>query len=545
MDLLNNEPKIDNNNKKIMSIILVIVGILVVLSVILVCWIMYLQSTVLKVSIDGVQKSFEEGFFVFEENEVYVPIKEFAKLVGYDVYNGEYRKNTEDTNKCYIETINEVATFSLGSNKIYKINPGETSYESFTIENPVKNINGKLYISSEGIKIACNVSFIHYRDQNSIVIWTLPKLVESYTSVATKAGYAMISADFSSQKALLQELIVGQKENGKLGVINLKGEDVIGAKYDAISFLESTKEFFVTNDVKKVGILSIKGETKIPLENDGLQLLDNDLRLYLATSNGKKGVLDKNGKIIIYREYDEIGIDSTLFPSNDIKNEYLLFDNAIPVMKDGKYGLFDKNGKEILPLNYSGFGYVASTTKDKSVNNLLVLPEYEGIVLNIDYGEEQNKIKKYGIVNSLGEELVPFGLEEIYSITSQGKEEYFVVYQGNTLSLNQIKINKTTSSAKDTNDETEENEKSNTNTNELNSYSTNTTLKDNTNTVNTSQNNGTQNGENQNDESHQNGENQNDESQNGENQNGENQNGENQNGENQNDESQNGENKNE
>lgn len=478
MDLLNNEPKInDEKNKKIMKLILIIVTILTILSIVLVAMIMYMQSTMLKVSIDGVSKSFSEGFFVFENNKVYVPIKDFSKLIGYEVYNGEYKKNTEDTNKCYIETINEVATFSLGSNKIYKTKPNSTEYENFTIEDQVKNINGKLYISSEGIAIACNIVFNYSVEQNAITIYTLPKLIESYTSVATKAGYETISEDFSCQKAILQELIVAQKENGKIGVLNLKGEDVIGAKYDKITFLESTKEFFVTNN-NKVGILSIKGEVKIPLENDELKLLDNDLRLYLATNNGKKGVLDDNGKIIIYKEYDEIGIDSTLFPSNDIKNEYLLFDNAIPVKKDGKYGLYDKNGKEILPITYTGFGFISSTTKDKSVNNLLIIPEYEGIVLSVEYGEEREKTKKYGVVNSLGEEIVPFGLDEIYSITSQGKEEYYVVYQGNTLSLSQIKINKPSSSDK----ESGENEEANNN-----QSNTNTTSEGNNNTSDTNQ----------------------------------------------------------
>lgn len=488
MDLLTNEPKIeDEKNKKIMRIILIIVGILVVISIALVCLIMYMQSTVLKVSVDGQTKTFAEGFFVFEDNTIYVPIKEFAKkIASYEVQNGEYQKNTENKNKCYIESINEVAMFSLGSNVIYKTKPKDTHYESFTIEHPVKNINNQLYISVEGISIACNIKFNYSKENNKITIRTLPSLVTDYTQSVAKLGYTGISEEFSSQKAIIDGLIVvvQEKENDrKYGVINMQGEAEIGTKYDKITYLESTKEFFVTNN-NKVGILSSNGDVKISLDNDELQLLDNDLRLYLATSNGKKGVLDEHGRIILHKEYDEIGIDSTLFPSNNIDNKYLLFDNAIPVKKDGKYGLYDKSGKEILPLNYSGFGYVQSTTKDKSVNNLLVIPEYEGIVLSIDYIDGEEKTKKYGIVNSLGEEIVPFGLEEIYSTTSQGKEVYWVVYQGNQLSLNEIKFNPTsTTTNKNKTENSENKEEKKNNTNELNDSNTNT-ASENTNNVN-------------------------------------------------------------
>lgn len=467
MDLLTNEPKVENdNNKKIMRIILVIVGILVVISIILVCLIMYMQSTVLKVSVNGKSLNLREDFFVFEDNTIYVPIKEFAKqIAGYEVQNGEYLKNTEDKNKCYIESINEVAMFSLGSNIIQKTEPNDANYENFKIEQPVKNINNQLYVSAEGISIACNVKFNYYNENNQIMIQTLPELVTAYTQSVVGLGYTGISEDFSAQKAILQGLIVVTQQNEntkKYGVIDLKANDIIGTKYDKITFLESTKEFLVTNN-NKVGILSNKGEVKISLDNDTLELLDNDLRLYLATTNGKKGVLDEYGKVIIYKEYDEIGIDTTLFPSNDIENKYLLFDNAIPVKKDGKYGLYDKAGKEVLPLKYSGFGYIQSTTKDKSVNNLLIIPEYEGIVLSIEYNDQKEKTKKYGIVNSLGEELVPFGLEEIYSITSQGKENYFVVYQGNELSLSDIKMNKTTADKEnETNKQNNKTENSNT-----------------------------------------------------------------------------------
>jgi len=488
MDLLNNEPKIENiKNKKIMRIIIISVAILILLSIILVSVIMYLQAIELKVIIDGKERDFSKDYFVFENNTVYVPIKDFAKLMGYDAYNGEYKKNTENPNKCYIESANEIAMFSLESNKIYKTKPEEVNYESFVIQNPVIKRNGKLYISSEGIKIACNINFTYTTKTNTITIETLSQIIKRYSSKVKSYGYNSLVEDFNAQKAILNDLMVVQKENKKIGVITKNGEDIIGAKYNSIRFIESAKEFFVTDDNNKIGILSIKGDVKIPLENDDLQLLDNNLKLYVATTDGKKGVLNENGKIIIHKEYDEIGIDSTKFPTDNIENKYLLFENVIPVMKDGKYGLYDKDGNEILPLNYSGFGYVANTTKEKSVNNVLTIPEYKAIVLSINYDENNTK---YGLVNYLGEEIIPFGLEEIYSKTSQGKEEYYVVYQGKEISLNEIKLNPTSTTGDKNIKEESENANTtsttntNTNTNELTSSDTKTDNNETNNTTN-------------------------------------------------------------
>ena len=107
--------------------------------------------------------------------------------------------------------------FSLGSNVIYKTKPNDTNYESFKIEEPVKIINNQLYISVEGISIACNVKFSYLQQNNQITIQTLPKLVSAYTQSVTdpKFGYTGISEDFSSQKAILQDLVVvvQEKEN--------------------------------------------------------------------------------------------------------------------------------------------------------------------------------------------------------------------------------------------------------------------------------------------------------------------------------------------
>lgn len=172
-----------------------------------------------------------------------------------------------------------------------------------------------------------------------------------------------------------------------------------------------------------MGILLATGATKIQPNYDDIKQIDKDLNLYLVKNNNKYGVINENGNIVIFLEYDNIGIDLAQFASNQIKNQYVLFDNCIPVQRDKKWGFFDKTGKQIIPVEYDGLGCIVGTQNSRTANNLLIIPEYEAIVVEKD--------KKYGIIDSVGKKLIDCALDAIYSITSSGKDTYYMV-QGET-----------------------------------------------------------------------------------------------------------------
>lgn len=217
------------------------------------------------------------------------------------------------------------------------------------------------------------------------------------------------------------------------GISTLDGKEIVGTKYTSIEFIESTQEFIVQTTENKVGIITADGDTKVQPQYDSLKQIDKDLNLYLATNNNKKGILEKNGKILIYLEYDEIGINPEPFQSNNIKNSYILFGNTIPVKQNGKWGMYDKKGNLILPIEYDGIGCIENSNTS---NNVLIIPSAKGIVVSKNF--ETEDIKKqtlYGIVNSLGKQILPVVLDTVYSTVINGREEYTTIYQGNTYSL--------------------------------------------------------------------------------------------------------------
>ena len=418
MNLLENEQQFEKNKKTktIMIIIIVSIILLLIISVGLIYLIYSIQQNMMKLTIDTKQiATFSDEMFLIEDDTIYISIKDFAPLVGYEAQNGDHK--SEDKTKGYITNDYEEASFTLNSNKIYKTLLSGTDNEYYNLEKEIKMVNDKLYMSLEGVQIAATCTISYNKRNNQFTVYTLPYLVKYYTA---KNKDIAIEDNFNNQKALLYQMMIVNNDNEKYGVRSLKtGKEIIGTKYESIEFVESTKDFIVTTDDRKVGILAADGSTKIQPEYDDIKQIDKDLNLYFVKNNSKYGVINQNGNIVIYLEYDKIGIDTTQYASNNIKNQYLLFDNCIAVQRDKKWGFFDKTGKQLTPIEYDNIGCVAGAQNNITSNNLLVIPKYEAIVIG--------KEKKYGIINSKGKELIPCVLDSLYSITSSGQDTYYMV----------------------------------------------------------------------------------------------------------------------
>ena len=483
-----NQEEKDRKTKKTMKLITIIIVMLLVISIILFITIYYLEGQLFKFYIDDKKVSSKNDLFVYEGDTVYVSLEDIAPMIGYKYYNSGYKQYSEDTSKGYLEGENEVCTFEKDSNIIYKTPVNQVDYEYFTIDKPVIRMNKKLYITAEGLSLACNIQITSNQEQNRMTIYTLPYLANYYTQ---KYNTSAVATDFKNQKALLYGLMIIQNIDNtdrnanskdiRYGIYKLGDKEIVGTKYTDIEFIESTQEFIVKTPENKVGIITADGDTKVSPQYDSLKQIDKDLNLYLVTNNNKKGVIEKNGKILIYLEYDEIGIDATQFQNSDIKNPYLLFNNAIPVKQNGKWGMYDKKGNIILPIEYDGLGCI---TNNNTSNSTLIIPDIKGIVVS-KITEDENRRKKsiYGIVNYLGKSLVVTALENVYYVINNGREEYTMVFNGT--SYNVIEYMNQYVNLEELNDETKSNNKTNTTNETTTNVVTNTTTNVTSNTTTT------------------------------------------------------------
>lgn len=409
---------------KLIVLVSIVITVLIIIGISI--YLAYIQSTMLRLTVDGVSNEKLKDLLVIEEDgTIYMPIRQVAEYFGYDSFGGEYSAKSESNNKCYVQSENEVANFSLGSNKIYKLDLSseDENYEYVYIKQPIKAIGGQLYATEEGIEQGFNISIDYNKDTNRITIYTLPYLINGYSSYALDNGYTQISELFVNQKAVLNNMLVVLKEdtNEQYGVIDTQGNTVLEPKYDNITYMPETGDFLVESN-GKVGIISKDKETKVQITYDSIELIDKDAGLYVAERDNKFGVIDVRGNIKIYIENDEIGIDSTNFAENDIKNKYLLMDNLIPVKKGELWGLYNKNGNKVVDFEYNSFGYVASN--NKNATNLLVIPNYNVLVACKD--------NKYTLINSAGEKLFEPRADDIYMTISGGVKHYYIAVNDRT-----------------------------------------------------------------------------------------------------------------
>ena len=468
------QQKEEKKKKRTKGIVLGAIIFVVLVIIAISCYLFYVQSTTMRLILDGQSNESLKQIIYWDNGNMYFPIKEVASYLGYSSYNGEYTQRSENQSKCYVQSENEVANFSLDSKTIYKLDLTTTGndYETVEVEEAIFAEGGVLYASPEAIQKAFNVSIQYDQDANRIYIYTLPYLVQSYLPKVLDYGYTEISDVLANQKAILQNMLVVSKEDTNVyGVIDINGNTILEPKYDNITYLPEIGDFIVEAN-GKVGILGSKGESKVQIMYDSIQLMDSDAGLYVASNNNKYGVIDLRGNIKIYIENDEVGMDITPFSQNNIKNKYILAGNLIPVKKGDLWGLYDISGKQLVDFEYDSFGYIAKTNRDAL--NLLVIPDYEVLVACKD--------EKYILLNSIGEKLFNAPIaDDIYMTISGGQTHYYITVNNQTMDaeqyLDNIGVRKQSEGGNNTNNAL-------TNANNQNSNQTNTQNANNTQTNN-------------------------------------------------------------
>ncbi len=522
------------NRKKVMYSI-ILCAILIVIFFAIICFLKYQDSRTEKLFFNDkqVSKIPSDFYQVVDNNSIYVNIKELAELLNYKYTKGQYNKYNEDEQSCCLQNDFEIVSITAKESKYEKIldvnnakptlagiqvtmknDKGYT--EVFDLVKPIKYIDSKIYVSIEDASEMLNVKidWSEYRFR----FYTLDYLIANAQKAITQLKYTEMSGYYENLKSILYDYVIVSNGNAdakeKLyGVVSLKDKkEIISVKYNDIKFVQNVKEFYVTASNGTMGILDSGGSTIIaPSEYENISLLDAENQLYLVEKNDEYGVVNRRGDIVVYPEYDEIGIDISQLESESVlelvENPSVLLGKVIPVKKDGQYGLYNINGEMILETKYDTIGCktTSKVTTSGHEESVVVIPPSVGIKgVVISQGDS------YGIFDVTTQKIIlPLVCSKIYAITKSGKTTYYMEYNeqqkdlsehlkennlvnvdenGNEIDLSE-EIEEDQESQETDNKNVVNNTTSNTNTanNQNTNISTNTT--NNTNTNNTNANN--------------------------------------------------------
>lgn len=416
---------IELKQSKVPFIIGICIAVLIFVTILIIIGILYLKNSITTITIDGVKNNDIEKLLYVDENELYLPIIKMASVFGQEAYNGDYKDKSEDKTKCHTISENEIVMFTKDSKTLIKTNQN-SEYEYIELDKPVIEINGELYITTQGIEKAFNVSFSADQNFKNINIYTMSFLIDYYAKQNSIEEY---STEFSAQKAILEGKLI-TIENNKYGVIDIASKQyILQPKYEYISYMPTTTDFLIKSN-GQYGIVTKDATTKIKTAYDEIKVMDIQKGLYVVKQNNAYGVIDTNGNIIIQPEYKQIGIDATKYTKNGIENQYILLDEIIPIQNNqGLWGVFNTKGEKIVDFKYTGVGCLTTPANNSYV--AIVIPSHKAIVVEKD--------KKYNLITTEGKELINgYILDSVYLKVNAATEEkeYYMTANNNTKVIN-------------------------------------------------------------------------------------------------------------
>ena len=222
-------------------------------------------------------------------------------------------------------------------------------------------------------------------------------------------GYEQIEALDNIDKnsnVWYEENVLRIKKNGKYGLIDLNGKELLPAEYDEITVLEGIENSLIIKKDGKVGLVNDTGSVIIDANYKGIKGLGDTYKDGYITidEQGKYGLISATKKQILENKYDEI-------LQVPLKEYYAIKEN-------GKQKLINSNGEALID---SGFDEIKSTTTNGIIfvkDNLYGEMNTSGeVTIKADY-QELKEVKeqiyiakqnnKYGIIDGLGNGLTAF-----------------------------------------------------------------------------------------------------------------------------------------
>ena len=196
------------------------------------------------------------------------------------------------------------------------------------------------------------------------------------------------------------------QKDGKFGLINLEGKELLPCEYDSITTIAGVKNSLILKQNNKVGLVNNNGTIIVPAEYAEVKAIDNNYEngYIVKTADSKFGVIKSAGGIALENKYEDIknivdnsnyiakidGVwkvvaeDGTTYLEGKVDNATEMHAGDVITKQDGKFGVMNIATQLKIPFTYDSLTYMFD---DKYI---------------------ASKDGKFGIINTNNETLVDF-----------------------------------------------------------------------------------------------------------------------------------------
>lgn len=252
---------------------------------------------------------------------------------------------------------------------------------------------------------ACEVNYMEGTFKTKAINEKNEELFTDYDNVFTLQNYD------ENHNLFYEENTLKVQKDGKYGLINLDGTEILPCEYDSITTLKGVKNSLIVKKDSNVGLVRADGSIVVPVEYAEVEAVTSDYAngYIVKNANSKYGVIKSDGLVALECKYDKIdnivdnnkyivkidgtwevvAEDGTVYLENKVSNVADMNNGNVIVVENGKYGILNLAGEAVVP------------------------SEYESLVFMFDDKYIAKKDGKFGIINLGNETLVEFKYSEI------------------------------------------------------------------------------------------------------------------------------------
>lgn len=236
-------------------------------------------------------------------------------------------------------------------------------------------------------------------------------------------GYDKIEAidnSDSKQNVWYEDNVLRVSRNGKYGIINFEGQEVLPCEYDEITALKGVTSNFLVKKDGKLGLVNEKGQTIINTEYKNILTLKEGYKseYVIVNAENKYGVISTSGTILIDPTYEGIKYlgSSNLFAVKQDDTWKLMDTEEKKIVIDGGYkDIVEAKSENIVVVNNDGkYGVVSKTNEEK------IKPQYEDLKYAFSIYYIAKKDGKYGVINLENEEVIKFEYKNMVYVENGG-----------------------------------------------------------------------------------------------------------------------------